>query len=153
MHCAIHLRNRVASADRGAIKAVKVFFALAVAAILLILIIPKLDRSRMPPAVREVATITQIQVFKTALDGFQIDNGFYPSGTNGLLDLIRQPVGTANWHGPYIKRIPKDPWEREYIYECPGKHTTSGYPYDLFSLGRPGKHDPIANWRLGMEPL
>jgi hypothetical protein len=43
-------------------------------------------------------------------DDVELDNGFYPSGNNGLRDLIRQPVGASNWHGPCLKTIPKDPW-------------------------------------------
>ncbi|PWU09643.1 MAG: hypothetical protein C5B50_26960 [Verrucomicrobia bacterium] len=64
-----------------------------------------------------------------------------PSGTNGLRALVTAPTATTNWHGPYLNEIPKDPWGHEYIYACPGKHSS----YDLYSLG-PGKNSPIANW-------
>ena len=92
------------------------------------------------------AAMTQIGNFKTALDAFHADNGFYPTGTNGLKDLVRQPAETTNWHGPYLESIPKDPWGHDYIYECPGKHTASGYPYDLLSPGTPRENHPIENW-------
>jgi len=98
------------------------------------------SRARIP------AAISQIASFETALDAFRADNGFYPTGTNGLQDLVRQPAGTTNWHGPYVDVIPNDPWGRKYVYECPGKHTTSGYPYDLFSLGPTSGKDAIVNW-------
>ena len=32
----------------------------------------------------------------TALDMFKSENGYYPSGTNALDDLIVQPAGTTN---------------------------------------------------------
>jgi general secretion pathway protein G len=99
---------------------------------------------------REVVARSQLKAFEEELRAFADDNGFYP-GTNGLWDLVKPPHGTTNWHGPYIDNlpndpIPKDPWGNEYIYECPGKHTASGYPYDLYSLGPPGSTNPVANW-------
>jgi general secretion pathway protein G len=90
--------------------------------------------------------MSQIALFRIQLGAFRIDNGFYPDGTNGLQDLVRQPVGATNWHGPYSPGIPKDPWAQDYVYECPGKHSASGYPYDLLSLGPPGASNPVANW-------
>ena len=91
--------------------------------------------------------------FKTALDEFQLDNGFYPTGTNGLMALLQRPPGATNWHGPYIEALPKDPWGRDYRYECPGKHTAVGYPYDLWSLGGRPVNSIIANYEWGLKPL
>lgn len=88
----------------------------------------------------------QIASFRVALEAFYQDNGFYPLGTNGLKDLARQPAGATQWRGPYLDPVPKDPWGQDYIYACPGRHTTSGHPYDLISLGPPGKDSPIDNW-------
>ena len=97
--------------------------------------------------------MTQIAAFKTALDVFEADNGFYPTGTNGLQDLVRQnPPGPRTGMDLYSDGTPKDPWGHDHVYECPGKHTASGYPYDLFSLGPPGKNALIANWGSGMKP-
>jgi general secretion pathway protein G len=75
-----------------------------------------------------------------------VDNGFYPKGKNGLIDLIQQPRDAQNWRGPYLQSdsIPKDPWGNEYIYECPGRHNPSSY--DLSSQGFPGDNEVIANW-------
>jgi general secretion pathway protein G len=81
---------------------------------------------------------------KNALDEFKVDNGFYPKN---LQDFLQQPSGTTNWHGPYLEKIPVDPWGNPYFYECPGKHNTIGY--DLFSAGpdgKPGTDDDIVNW-------
>ena len=98
------------------------------------------------------AAVTQLGAFSTALEAFREDNGFYPTGTNGLQDLVRQPVGTTNWH-QYLDSIPKDPWGNDYAYECPAKHTSSGYPYDLSSPGPPRENSPIANWqRPALKP-
>ena len=83
---------------------------------------------------------------KSALDGFKVDNGFYPTN---LQDLLQQPSNAKNWHGPYFDppKLPVDPWGHKYIYEYPGKHNPNGY--DLSSAGpdgRLGTADDINNW-------
>ena len=74
-----------------------------------------------------------------------MDNGYYPKGRNGLQDLIQQPRDAVSWHGPYLDSIPKDPWNNDYIYECPGKHNPSSY--DISSPGPLGGQNPIGNWQ------
>jgi len=98
---------------------------------------------------RVTAARSQISNFDTALDAFEVDNGFYPKGRDGLNDLVSQPKDTPNWKGPYLKQenIPLDPWSHAYIYECPGRHNSS--TYDIMSMGpdgRVGGDDDIANW-------
>jgi type II secretion system protein G len=94
------------------------------------------------------AAYTQIATFKTALDAYEVDNGYYPKGKNGLMDLIQQPRDAQNWRGPYIQAdaIPQDPWHNDYIYECPGRHNPSAY--DISSLGPPGDNAVIGNWTV-----
>jgi len=94
------------------------------------------------------AAKTQISNFEMVLDAFEVDNGYYPRGKDGLEDLVRQPSNAQDWRGPYLKQgIPNDPWGNEYIYECPGKHNETGY--DIMSMGpdgRVGGDDDITNW-------
>jgi general secretion pathway protein G len=81
---------------------------------------------------------------KVALGQYVVDNGRYPKN---IQDLVQQPSGTTNWHGPYLEKTPIDPWGNSYIYECPGRHNTNAY--DLFSAGpdgRIGTEDDIGNW-------
>ena len=99
------------------------------------------------------AAMTQMATFKTALDAFQADNGFYPTGKDGLQVLLKQPAGTTNWRGPYLSAdaIPKDPWGNDYLYEFPGRHNSNSY--DISSPGPPRANAPIANWlRPGLKP-
>ena len=100
---------------------------------------------------RKTQAQTQISTFKTALDMFETDNGYYPKGKSGLLDLIQQPREAQSWHGPYLQNesgIPDDPWGHTYINVCPGKHNPSSY--DIISMGpdgREGTDDDITNWQ------
>jgi general secretion pathway protein G len=101
---------------------------------------------------RITAARTQIAAFATALDAFEVDNGYYPKGRNGLEDLITQPRDAQNWKGPYLKDLPKDPWGNDYIYEYPGKNNVNGY--DLYSMGpdgREGGDDDITNWQTATQ--
>ena len=88
------------------------------------------------------AAQTQISNFKSALDAFEVDNGYYPKGRNGLMDLVQQPRDAVSWHGPYLDHIPQDPWHQDYIYDCPGKHGA----YDISSPGPPGEQTPVCSW-------
>jgi general secretion pathway protein G len=97
---------------------------------------------------KTTAAKTQIAAFGTALDAFEVDNGYYPKGKEGLQDLVNQPRDAQSWKGPYLKEIPKDPWGGEYVYEYPGKQNPNSY--DLYSMGpdhREGGDDDIVNWQ------
>jgi general secretion pathway protein G len=67
--------------------------------------------------------------------------------------LVRKPSDPALVHwkdGGYVKRVSKDPWGRDYVYESPG---TRG-EFDLYSLGADGQPGgekvdaDIGNWNL-----
>ncbi|MCX7661250.1 MAG: type II secretion system major pseudopilin GspG [Candidatus Omnitrophica bacterium] len=82
-----------------------------------------------------------------ALDLFELDMGRYPSTEEGLYAL-REYNGPnqERWKGPYLKKVPRDPWGREYKYKYPGTHNND---YDLYSLGPngiEGDADDIKNW-------
>lgn len=75
----------------------------------------------------------QIEDMGAALDLYSLEVGRYPTTEEGLSALVEQPADATGWHGPYLKKkkIPKDPWQREYVYQSPGEHGA----YDLYSLG------------------
>jgi general secretion pathway protein G len=128
---------------RRAFTLVEMLLVVTIIGILAALVIPKIvGRSEQA---RVTAAQTDIKAgIKTALDAFEVDNGFYPKG---LQDLIQQPSNAKNWHGPYLDNLPVDPWGNAYIYYYPGKHNTTGY--DLVSMGPDGKEgtdDDIGNW-------
>lgn len=81
-----------------------------------------------------------------ALDLFEMDNGRFPTTEEGLVALRTNPSSLTNWKGPYLKKEPKDPWGRLYLYKSPGTHTND---YDLYSAGPNGienDNDDIGNW-------
>jgi general secretion pathway protein G len=84
--------------------------------------------------VKAQADISQI---KSALDRYYLDAGSYPTTDQGLTALISAPSTTGNndptdWGGPYIERIPLDPWGHSYFYQSDGNE------YILKSFGADG---------------
>jgi general secretion pathway protein G len=80
----------------------------------------------------------QIESFGSALDLFYIDEGRYPTATEGLAALVERPSGVDIWNGPYVKggRIPLDPWGHAYQYHVA---TDRSPPYEISSLGPDGR--------------
>jgi general secretion pathway protein G len=103
------------------------------------------------------AAKTQIRAIEGALDGFKLDNGFYPTTDQGLDALIKKPeVGRIpnKWkEGGYLKpaRIPKDPWGVDYHYYAPGNENRE---YEIISYGADGeqggegKNADIESWNM-----
>jgi len=119
---------------------------LVILGVLAAIVIPKFSGRTQQAKVQ--AAVTQISTFRTALDAFEVDNGYYPKGRTGLQDLIVQPRDAQNWRGPYLQtdRVPQDPWGGEYVYECPGKHNPTSY--DIYTAGPPGENQIIGNWTV-----
>lgn len=138
-------RNLSWKLSRRAFTMVELLLVLVILGMLAAIVVPKFT-GRSEKA-KITAAKTQISSFEKALDTFEIDNGFYPKGSNGLYDLVEEPSNAKNWQGPYVKSIPLDPWENEYIYTYPGKNNENGF--DLMSMGpdgRSGGDDDIINW-------
>jgi general secretion pathway protein G len=139
-------RRRPHAVHQSAFTLIELLLVLMILGILAAIVVPKF--SGRTEQARETAARSQIATFGTALDAFEVDNGYYPKGKDGLQDLFVQPRDAKNWRGPYLKNeVPLDPWGNAYLYECPGKQNPSGY--DLMSLGpdgREGGDDDITNW-------
>ena len=93
----------------------------------------------------------------TALDLYEMDNSRFPTSEQGLTALLTKPTANpvpANWNGPYLKKkkIPKDPWGKDYAYVAPGVHNPK--EYDLSSYGPDGAegNDDVTNWAEAKNP-
>lgn len=84
----------------------------------------------------------------TALKLYELDNGMFPSTSQGLKALLEKPASSpvpANWNGPYVEKDVLDPWGNAYGYISPGTHRPD---YDLWSKGKDdaSEEDDIKNW-------
>ncbi len=100
-----------------------------------------------PVSTIEVARIAITVSIVPALEKFQHDVGRYPTIEEGLLALVHAPAAAVGWNGPYLERLPIDPWGRQYQYSIPG--SKGGAVYDVWSVGADGKisADDIGNWK------
>lgn len=76
-----------------------------------------------------------IHVLEQALELYRLQKGRLPTTSEGLQALLGagEPGaqgGGAQSHG-FIRRLPKDPWGRDYVYISPGEKAE----YDLVTLG------------------
>ena len=78
--------------------------------------------------------IVQIAELEKTLDNFKLDVGRYPTTEEGLDALVKRPASANLWSGPYIKEVPKDPWNNPYKYANPG----AGGGVEILSLGADG---------------
>src|SRR5476649_193167 len=85
---------------------VEMLLVVAIIGILAALVIPKIagtgEHSRIVAAGADIKG-----GIKTAIDRYEIDNGYYPRNFN---DLVQQPSDAKHWAGPYLDQLPIDPW-------------------------------------------
>src|SRR5512139_1933493 len=107
MNCNYLRRNRIRRARSQAFTLIELLLVLVILGVLAAIVVPKFA-GRTEQA-RVTAAQTQIATFGTALDAFEVDNGYYPKGRNGLQDLVVAPRDAQSWKGPYMKNeIPAD---------------------------------------------
>lgn len=83
----------------------------------------------------------QMTDLANALDLYKIKFNKYPQA---LGELATPPEGKK----PIMDRIPKDPWDADYIYIFPGQHNPG--KFDLQSKGPDGvtdNEDDVTNWK------
>ncbi len=77
-----------------------------------------------------------INALESALEVYKLDNFSYPTTDQGLEALVSKPAGDqelSNWQaGGYLRKLQKDPWGREYLYD------NEGGAIRIYSLGADG---------------
>jgi len=145
---------RCRCADRKGFTLIEIMVVMVILGILAGLIIPRI--MGRPEEARRTKARIQIESIETALKLYKLDNGSYPTTEQGLQALVEPPsvgkLASAWREGGYLEkgRVPKDPWDNEYVYLCPGIHGD----FDLVSYGADGetggegKDMDINNWEL-----
>ena len=127
---------------------VEILLVVVIIGALAAMIIPRLQGRGETAKVKVAKTDIEANI-STALKLYELDNGSFPSTTQGLIALKTRPGGSpiaAGWNGPYIEKAPIDPWGRAYVYLSPGEHRSD---YDLSSKGKDeaSDKDDITNWQ------
>ena len=146
-------RRRIKSNSSG-FTLIELMVVIVILGILAGLIIPRI--MGRPEEAKQLKAKMQIESLETALKLYKLDNGMYPDTEQGLQALIEQPETGAlpkNWRkGGYLEkgRVPKDPWENDFVYLSPGAHGD----YDIISYGADGvpdgedKNRDINSWEI-----
>jgi general secretion pathway protein G len=126
--------TRSPAAARG-FTLIEILVVVVILGILAAIVVPRVMEH--PGEARQVRAKQDIQAIMTALNTYKLDNYTYPTTEQGLDALVHKPGGSPeapNWHG-YLDKIPKDPWDKPYLYLRPGVHGD----VDVFTYGRDGK--------------
>lgn len=126
---------------------IEIMLVVIIIAALSAMVVPRLV-GRSEQAKISVAKVDIESHIPTALKLFELDNGFFPTTTQGLDALRVSPTISplaAHWNGPYLEKNPIDPWGNAYQYISPGKKRPD---FDLYSKGRDATEpdDDIKNW-------
>lgn len=146
------MNNSTSARARAGFTLVELLVVVTILGILVAMVAPRLA-GRTEQARRARAEADVKGNIALALDLFETDTGGYPTTEQGLAALRAKPAEAENWHGPYLKQNPVDPWNRPYRYTYPGVQNPSDY--DLFSLGPDGAEgtgDDIGNWEDANRP-
>ena len=130
--------KRTSGSVRRAFTLIEVLVVIVVIAVLATFVAPRLFRNVNDA--RVATAKAQIESFGTALDGYRLDNGRYPTTTQGLSALWQKPIidPPVSWTEPYLRKpVPNDPWGRPYLYSAPGKINPTSY--DLLTYGADGQ--------------
>lgn len=116
-------------------------------------VVRQLDKASINRAKADITTI------RTAMTEFYSEYYRYPTEDEGLQILAGAGPDPTKTNLPkFIERVPKDPWNRPYLYKIPGDHGD----YDIYTYGADGKEDQpgadtagsgnvnadIGNWNL-----
>jgi general secretion pathway protein G len=124
---------------------IEVMVVVVILGILAAILVPKvMDR---PDQARKIKAKQDIRALEAALNLYKLDNFVYPTTDQGLEALVEEPSSPepANWKaGGYVDRLPKDPWNQDYLFLSPGEQST----IDIFSMGpdQTPSDDDIGNW-------
>ncbi len=128
--------------------------------VLVVLVIMGLLISIVAPTVLNRADEARVQkvqadfkAIETALKIYRLDNFIYPSTEQGLEALVSpspiDPQPRNFKEGGYLAEIPRDPWDRPYLYLSPGDNGE----VDIYTLGADGlaggedQNADIGNWK------
>ena len=125
----------------------EILIVIALIAAIMTLVVPQLGKF-FGGAQEDVAKQYVENALKAPILKYRIDTGSYPTMEDGgLMALLNQPASKqGKWKGPYIEKLPEDPWGNTYQYKYPGTKNPEGY--DLWSLGpnSQAEDDNIGNW-------
>ncbi|SNR80455.1 type II secretion system major pseudopilin GspG [Desulfurobacterium atlanticum] len=130
---------------RKAFTLIELLVVVVILSLLAAIVVPKLTGRVDETKVK--TTKVQLKEIKRALEMYKLDNGMYPTTSQGLKALVENPETPpvpSHWR-QYLNAVPKDGWGNDFVYISPAdKH-----PFELKSKGPDGElgtEDDISVW-------
>ncbi|MEE4277064.1 MAG: type II secretion system major pseudopilin GspG [Halieaceae bacterium] len=141
---------RAGKARSGGFSLVEVLVVLVIMGLLISIVAPTVLNRADEARVQKVQA--DFKAIETALKIYRLDNYVYPSTEQGLEALVSpspiDPVPRNFKAGGYLAEVPRDPWDRPYLYLSPGDRGE----VDIYTLGADGlaggegQNADIGNW-------
>lgn len=113
---------------------IEMMVVLVMIAVVAALIVPNVIGR--PDEARVAVAKTDMRTVAGALQLYRLDNGRYPSTSQGLAALAERPISPPvprTWpSGGYLSDVPLDPWGTPYVYRAEASD------FELVSLGADG---------------
>lgn len=123
--------NMPARAPDAGVTLIEMMVVLVMISVVAALIVPNVIGR--PDEARVAVAGTDMRSIAGALQLYRLDNGNYPTTTQGLAALAERPISPPlprTWPaGGYLSVLPLDPWGTPYVYRA------DGGAFDLVSLG------------------
>ena len=122
---------------RAAFTLLEVLLVLVIIVLIAGLVAPSFFR--MGESANVDAARAQVLGLGEACNYFRLHMNYYPANLNQLLE--GRDLG-SKWKGPYIDKMPIDPWGHEYVYEPQGGDAKPRI-YSVGRDGQPGTADDV----------
>ena len=88
---------------------------------------------------KQDTTRNQMKIIEDALVMYKLDNGRFPTTSEGLQALISAPSTAKKPGKKYLNsdNVPRDGWDYEFLYFSPG--TRGNHDYEIISYGADGR--------------
>ncbi len=137
----VHRKDRIAGLKRaGGFTLIEILVVLVIIMSLAGIVGVNVIRHQAESRVK--SAILQIGQLESALQTYFVEQGRYPTQTQGLEALVRRPtmdpVPPKYPEGGYLAktRLPLDPWGNPYVYLAPGRNREA---YEIITYGSDGE--------------
>lgn len=141
------MKTRIRTKSRRGFTLIELMVVVVIIAVLAALVVPRVQKYQTEAQIG--AARGQISNLSSILQKFRLDCNRYPTTEEGLSALVSQPADADGWKGPYLDKVPQDPWKQDYVYQSPGPVDTDSF---ILSTNGPdmqnGTEDDISNLDL-----
>ncbi len=122
---------------RKAFSLIELMIVIVILGLLAAMVMPNLT-GKASEAKKKLTCVQMKSLYNGALKDFKLDNGSYPTTSEGLEALVKNPDPSKYTNyakGGYLEdgKLPKDAWGHDFIY------INSGGKVEIISLGSDGK--------------